>query len=146
MSIRNELSRWSMRLLQASRVLRLPLLGVTAVSTLTTALRGTYAEDYTLFIVSAFGLGSLLFIWAYDYFRVLNLENRHKQDRSDNFVGPGFAMNKIMMAHQLSIMAEGIREEKDPEQIEEEMLEKTYQVLRQWRDGIDLEDVYGDGA
>lgn len=145
MTIRDEVSRWFMRTLQAGRVLRLPLLGVTAVSTLTTALRGTAAENYTLFVVSAFGVFSLLFIWAYDHFRVLNLENRHKQDRSDNFAGPGMAMGTLMRGQQLAVVAQAIQEDWDQQTIQDEMRAVTLQNLREWRNGIDLEEVYGNG-
>lgn len=135
-----------MRTLQAGRVLRLPLLGVTAVSTLTTALRGTVAEDYTLLIISLFGVSSLAFIWAYDYFQVLNRENRHKMDRSDNFAGPGMAMGTIMRADQLAVVAEGIKNEWSDEKIQDEIRERTMDNLREWRDGIELEEVYGQDA
>lgn len=143
--VRSEVSRWLMRTLQAGRVLRLPLLGVTAVSTLTTALRGTAAEDYTIAIVAGFAFASLVFIWAYDRFEVLNLENRHKMDRSDNFVGPGFAMNKIMMARHLGIVADGLREEKPTAEIQDELEDETLRLLREWRNGIDLSEVYDEG-
>lgn len=145
MTVRDEVSRWFMRTLQAGRVLRLPLLGVTAVSTLTTALRGTAAENYTFVVVSAFGVFSLLFIWAYDHFRVLNLENRHKQDRSDNFAGPGFAMGTLMRGQQLAVVAQALQEDWSEERIKGQMEYETRKLLQNWRDGIDLDEVYGSG-
>ncbi|MDY6768709.1 MAG: hypothetical protein SVW02_01225 [Candidatus Nanohaloarchaea archaeon] len=141
-TVREEFSRWIMRSIQAGRVLRLPLLGVTAVSTLTTALRGTAAEQYTAAIVGAFMAGSVVFIWAYDRFQILNYENRHKMDRSDNFAGPGMAMGTLMRGRQLAVLGQGLREDWSSERIQEEMQEATLQQLREWRDGIDLDEVY----
>jgi len=138
LSARDELSKWLMRTIQAGRVLRIPLLGVTAFSTTITALRGTSLEQYTSFILAAFMVGILGFIWAYDYFKVLNYQNRWSADRSNNYVGPEMAIDKVISARQFAVMSEGIKEDKSMEEIEKELERVTEESLRKYRDGIDL--------
>lgn len=118
----------------------MPLLGVTAVSTMITALKGTAFENYTMYIIAFSGLGAIGFIWAYDRFKVLNLQQKHDADRSSNFVGPSMAMSNIIQGRQMSVMSKAIAEGWDRERIEKEMDRVTKEELSKYRDGIDMSE------
>lgn len=139
---RNQLSKWLMRSLQAGRVLRIPLLGVTALSTLVTALKNTFLEPYIYIIVSSGALTCVTFIWAYDYFSILNQQNKHNADRSSNFVGPDKTMNKLLEAKQRSVMSRSISQEWSQEKTEKELEKITVKTLQKWRNGIDVDKFY----
>lgn len=144
--IRDQSSMWLMRLLEGGRVLQMPLLAVTAISTLGTFLRGTPLEPYTYYIISGFGLMAIGFVWAYDRFEVLNLQNKAKQDRADNFVGPGFTMGSIMRARQLAIIGEALQHDYSSAELHQRMDEETKALLRDWRNGVDLAEIYQDAT
>lgn len=139
------ISRWLMRSMEAGRVLQIPLLGVTAVSTLTTALKGTFLQPYTIHIIAGFGLCALGFIYQYDNSGVLNKQNREKMDRSDNFAGPGMAMGMTLQGRQRAVMAAAAGEEWSLEETLETMDDVTVQHLQQYRDGIDVRSVFNEG-
>lgn len=141
--LRNHLSKWLMRTQQAGRVLRLPLYFITALSTTITALKGTVLENHTLMIAAIFGVAAMIFIWAYDRFQVLNIQNRWNSDRSDNFVGPNTAVNQMVNARQLVVLASGIKDGKSKPEIEDEMREATLESLKRYRNGFDMDVIDG---
>lgn len=143
LKLREESGKWLMRVQQAGRVLRLPLFFITAVSTMVTALKGTFLSDYTLLIVGVFCAGSAVFVWAYDRFKVMNVQNRWNADRSDNYVGPTTAVNQMVNARQLAVLAEGLNSDKNQEQVVSNMREATLEELRRYRNGFDLGDIDG---
>ena len=137
---REEVSKWIMRTKNAGVILRMPLLGVTAVSTLITALKGTQLQAYTSFIVGIFGVGAILFIWAYDRFQVMNIQNRWNADRADNYAGPTMAMNQMVNAVQLGVLSESIKEGWSQEKTQRKMKEETRKTVAEYRNGINMED------
>lgn len=143
LKLREEISKWIMRTQNAGTVLRIPLLGVTAVSTLITALRGTYLDSYTMYIVAAFSVLAFIFIWAYDRFQVMNIQNRWNADRSDNYIGPTTAMNQLINARQLSVLSQSINEGWSDDRTTEELEKVTRETVADFRDGIDIGDIDG---
>lgn len=141
--LREEVSKWIMRSQNAGTVLRIPLLGVTAISTLVTALRGTALQAYTFHIVGVFGAGAVFFIWAYDRFQVMNIQNRWNADRADNYVGPTTAMNQLINAEQFAVLSESIRKDWSREKTSEEMEKATREAVQRYRNGIDVGDLDG---
>lgn len=138
------ISRWIMRSKEAGTVLQIPLLGITAISTLTTALKGTPLEQFTLHIMGSFGVFAIGFIWWYDDSGVLNRQQRDRMDRADNFAGPGIAMNNLIQARQFAALSKALAEDTSPEEIEEAIEATTVESLREFRGGIDIERIYGD--
>lgn len=136
------LSRWIMRAQEGGKVIQGVLLGVTAVSTLVTALKGTWLEPYTIFGVAAIVLGSLAFMLVYDTSGVLNQQNVERMDRSDNFAGPGMAMSSMIRARQMAAFFEALREDDDPEAAQKRVMEETHASLRDYRHGIDIRHVF----
>lgn len=138
--LRDQISKWIMRTKNAGVILRMPLLGVTAVSTLVTALKGTALDNYTIGIIAVFSLAAVVFIWAYDRFQVMNMQNRWNADRSSNFTSPTTAINQVINARQLSVLAQGINEGWTQDKIFEEMHNETVKGIKKYRNGIDMSD------
>jgi len=136
--LREFISKWLMRSQNAGTVLRIPLLGVTAVSTFVTALRGTFLESYTLIMVGLAGLAGVAFIWAYDRFQVMNLQSKWDADRSDNYFGPSGAMQQIAAAERQAVLAQSIQEGWSMEKTRSEMRKAVEQAISENRDGIDM--------
>lgn len=128
-----------MRTRNAGTILRIPLLGVTAISTLITALKGTSFENYTFYIIIISFILTTLFIWAYDRFKVLNIQNRWDADRSDNYVGANTAINQMINARQLSILAKSINQNWDGKKTMEELDKITEETVKEFRNGLDME-------
>lgn len=137
--LRDEVSRWIMRTKNAGVILRIPLLGVTAVSTLVTALKGTVLQNYTIYIVGFSGIGAMLFIWAYDRFQVMNMQNRWNADRADNYYGPTGAINQLAAAEREAVLAQSIKNDWDMEKTREEMRKAAEKVIAEYRNGVDME-------
>lgn len=137
--LRDEVSRWIMRTKNAGVILRIPLLGVTAVSTLVTALKGTVLQNYTIYIVGFSCIGAMLFIWAYDRFQVMNMQNRWNADRADNYYGPTGAINQLAAAEREAVLAQSIKNDWDMEKTREEMRKAAEKVIAEYRNGVDME-------
>jgi len=137
-ALREEVSKWIMRTKNAGVILRIPLLGVTAVSTLVTALRGTMLEKYTLPILSVFGIGAVVFIWAYDRFQVMNIQNRWNADRADNYYGPTGAIDQLASAERDAVLAQSIKNDWDMERTREEMKKAVERAVSEYRNGVDM--------
>lgn len=136
------LSRWIMRSQEGGKVLRMGLLGITAVSTLTTALKGTFLQEYTPHIIGGLALGSLAFLYLYDRSGVLNQQNVERMDRADNFAGPGMAMGAMIRGRQLSAMFEALDQDLDSEEAHDRVQQATLDACREFRDGIDVDHVF----
>lgn len=136
--IREYVSRWIMRTKNAGRVLRIPLLGVTAVSTMVTALKGTSFENYTAGIVAVSAVAGFAFIWAYDRFQVMNIESRWNADRSDNYYGPTGAINQLVSAERQAVLAHAIKNDWEMDKTRKEMINATERAVSKFRDGIDM--------
>jgi len=138
-SLREEISKWIMRTKNAGVIMRIPLLGVTAVSTMITALRGTFLERYTLAIVVGFGVAALVFVWAYDRFQVMNMQNRWNADRADNYYGPTGAIDQLAAAEREAVLAQSIKNDWDMEKTREEMKKAAERAISEYRNGVDME-------
>ena len=139
--LREEVSKWIMRTQNAGTVMRIPLLGVTAVSTLVTALRGTAFQNYTMYIVGVFGVLAMIFVWAYDRFQVMNIQNRWNADRADNYVGPTTVMNQLINARQFGVLSQSLNNNWSEEKTQEELEKVTRETVAEFRNGIDLGDL-----
>lgn len=140
------LSRWIMRSQEGGKVLRMGLLGVTAVSTLVTALKGTYLQQYTLHFIGVIAAVSFVFLYVYDQSGVLNQQNVERMDRADNFAGPGMAMGALIRGRQLSALFEALDEDVSPAEARERVHEATLEACREYRNGIDVEHVFEQPA
>lgn len=144
-SLKDLISRWIMRGKEAGTVMQIPLWGLTAVSTMVTAIRGTPYEQYTFHAIAFLVIGIIIFAWFYDRRGILRDQQRERMDRSDNFAGPGIAINALIHAQQYAALAAAINNDDDFLDAEQRLNDATRRALTEFRDGVDLEDVFGDG-
>lgn len=144
-AIRGFVSRWLMRFEASSQIFRIALLGVTAVSTLTSALIDLGYGWLAPYVLTAGLVGSFGFAWVYVEFGFFNRKNRERMDRGDNFSGPGMAMGMTLQGRQRAVIAEAFVEDYSPGEIKSRMDEETAGLLRQFRDGIEIDEVFDEG-
>ncbi len=141
--VRDWIARWFMRLLEAGRIFRMPLLFITALSTMTTALKGTQFENYTTIIAIILVGGGFLFAWLYDILKVMNLKNRSMQDEAQNFAGASMAIHMKAKQAQFEALGKYLKTDMSEEEYEELLEEKTNETLKEYRNGIDWEKMEG---
>jgi len=138
---REEISKWLMRTQNAGRLLNIPLRATTASSVLTLALQETFLAQYTVLVLVTFTAGMIFFIWAYDRFQVMNIQNRWNADRSDNYIGPTTAMNQLINARQFGVLSQSLNNNWSQEKTDEELERVTRETISQFRNGMDLGDL-----
>lgn len=143
--LRGLVSRWLMRFEASSQIFRIGFLGITAASTLTTALIGLGLGNLAPYVLAIGLLATPGFAYAYVELGFFNRKNRERVDRGDNFAGPGFAMNKSLEARQRAVIAEAIVENYGPEEIRDRMDEETAALLNEFRDGVNVTEIYESG-
>lgn len=94
-------ARWMVRLEAAGSVLRMSFLGVTAASTLTSALALIGLEQFAPFVLLSGVAGTLIFAYLYVEAGVYNRKNREKNDRGTNFAGPTLRIDDEMLARAI---------------------------------------------
>ena len=142
--LREEISKWLMRTQNAGRLLNIPLRATTASSVLTLALQETFLAQYTLIVLISFSIGIMFFIWAYDRFQVMNIQNRWNADRADNYVGPTTAMNQLINARQFGVLSQSLNNGWSEEKTQKRLESVTRETVREFRDGIDIGDLDGE--
>jgi hypothetical protein len=140
-TLHRETSRWLMRYTQAGVPLKQLAWTITAGSTLITALTSIGVGFNALVVVGIYIGFQILFMWAYDRFKILNRQMKIDADRSSNFMPPKWCMDNLIRSKQFAIMTQGINEEWDREKIDQKMLEETKHLIEHYRDGIDTDDI-----
>lgn len=85
---RGFVAKWLMRLEAAGSILRMTFLGVTAASTLTSALALIGLQWAAPYVLVAGLLGTVVFAYVYVEWGVFNRKNRERVDRGNNFSRP----------------------------------------------------------
>lgn len=95
------IARWVVRLEAAGNLLRMAFLGVTAASTLTSALALIGFEEYAPLML-ALGLATTgVFAFVYVEYGIYNRKNREKNDRGTNFAGPTIRIDDELIARAI---------------------------------------------
>lgn len=131
------LARWVVRLEAAGSLLRMAFLGVTAASTLTSALALIGAEGIAPYVLVAGVVSTLIFAFLYVEGGVYNRKNREKNDRGTNFAGPTLRIDDEMLARAIKAS-----------QLDRELTEEERQAIKseldvaydEFREGIPLDD------
>lgn len=139
--IRGFLGRWLMRIEAVQGILQLVGIAVTAASTLTTALVAIGAEKYAAPLLAAGLVGSPVFAYAYVELGLFNRKNRERVDRGDNFAGPGMTMSSVTLA---AAYGAAVRAQGNGENPEAAAVNAAIGRLQDYRDGIDMEAIYGN--
>lgn len=116
------IARWVVRLEAAGSLLRMMFLGVTAASTLTSALALIGLEQYAPYVLVTGIAATLAFAFGYVEYGIFNRKNREKNDRGTNFAGPTIRIDDELIARAI-LAAEKGREltDKEREPIKTEM-------------------------
>lgn len=91
-------ARWLARIDGVSGQLRLAMLGLTGVSTMTVALQSYGLGDYAPVLIVLIGAAGLVFAYLYTEGGVWNQMSRDRQDMSNNYAGPSQRINAEMIA------------------------------------------------
>lgn len=130
--IRDWISKWIMRIQQASSVLQLGWWMVIGIST--TILAWNFLTTLeTVILLSSLLSGTILFAYLYDRYRVLLQKQKATSWRASNFMGPN---QKMQFLYQRFLFQLSMRYLKDETMSYEEYMEKlekkTNELMKQW--------------
>lgn len=141
--IRGLMGRWLMRLEAAGSILRMAFLGVTAASTLTSALALVGYQQYAPAVLVIGVLATFVFAFGYVEYGVFNRKNRERADFGDNYSGPTMLMDRQLDAVQRAYLVHAIQNgETDLETLTENMTEVTAAQWREYRDGLNTDEIH----
>lgn len=141
--VRGFISRWLVRFEASQQIFRLVFLAVTAASTFTSALALLGLERFAPYVLGVGVLGAPIFAFGYVESGVYNRKNRERMDRGDNFAAPGMAMGNLIQARQFAALARALKDDDvDLDDVDELLEGVTLEQLQEFRDGIDVVDVY----
>jgi len=133
---RGLIARWLMRVEAAGQIIRMSFLGVTAASTLTSALAligYQWAAPYIL------GLGiaiTLVFAFIYVEFGIFNRKNRERVDRGNNFSRPDMRIDDEITAAGVFAAMHGRPPDDSEQDAIEEAVDETFQ---KHRNGVEVD-------
>lgn len=131
-------ARWLARIDGVSGQLRLAMLGLTGISTMSLGLQSYGLGEFAAPIILILLLNGLAFAWAYSEGGVWNQMSRDRQDMSANFAGPKTRINTELTARAI------ISAQKDRPLTESErdaVQEELDVAFDEYRDGIELDPV-----
>lgn len=135
--IRGFIARWLMRMEAAGNILRMAFLGVTAASTLTSALALIGLERYAPGMLAVGLAGTLVFAFSYVELGVYNRKNREQRDRGVNFAGPDMRMDDELIARgMLAALERRPLTDEERTAIKDEL----DSAWAEYRNGIPIED------
>lgn len=138
---RGLIARWVFRFEASSMIFRIVFLGITAASTLTSALVAVGYGHFAPPLLATGVVVSPVFAWLYVR-HIHNRKNRERADLGDNYSGPTMYMDRSIDADQRAYIAWLM----DPEDRALEVHQKKMQELTagrwgQYRTGISEEDI-----
>jgi uncharacterized membrane protein YeaQ/YmgE (transglycosylase-associated protein family) len=134
--IRGVIARWLMRFEAAGNILRMVFLGVTAASTLTSALALIGYEQFAPIVLSIGLLGTAVFAFAYTEFGIYNRKNRERADVGTNWAGPGMRMDDELIGAAVFAAVHGRPPDTGEQEAISEAVDKPW---REFRDGIEVD-------
>ncbi|NIQ05502.1 MAG: hypothetical protein GWO20_07175 [Candidatus Korarchaeota archaeon] len=131
-AMRDWISRWIMRIQQASSVLQLGWWMVIGIST--TILAWEFLEAYqTVVLLISLITGTIVFAYMYDRYRVLLLKQKETSWRASNFLGPSQKMNMLYQRLLFKLSTRYLKaEEMTFEEYEQLVDTKTKELMTQW--------------
>lgn len=132
--IRGLLGRWLMRLEAAGSILRMSFLGVTAASTLTSALALIGLQSLAPYVLGVGIAGTFVFAFVYVEFGVFNRKNRERVEYGQNFSRPDMAIDDQMTGAAVFAAVHG----REPDEQELEAIEDAvWERYMRYRNGIE---------
>lgn len=135
-------ARWIARVQAVQGQLNLFFTALSGTSLASGALKYFGAPSWLIaaFLVALAGL-IVAYVYLYSEGGVWNQKERDQKDLSTNYIGPGKAMDMLLQGRQRAVLAQAIDEEWGDGRIRQEMDRETLALLRDYRDGIDVDDV-----
>lgn len=140
--VRGFIARWLMRVQAVQGTLQLLGVGVTAASTLTSALVALGHGAIAPVAIGVGVAGAPIYAYAYTELGILNRQNREAQDRANNFATPRDKIDDVLIGAGVFGAVHG----RPPD--EEELQNIVESVDRPWqefRNGVDLQSAQRDG-
>lgn len=134
---RGWIARWLVRFEASQQIFRIAFLGITAVSTLTTALELIGHGNLAPYVLAVGVIGAPLFAYSYVESGVWNRKNREKMDAGTNFAGPTMRIDDEMIARSILAGEKG-RELTHRER--KAIKTEADSVFREYRNGVHLGD------
>lgn len=133
---RGWIARWLMRLEAAGSILRMGFLGVTAASTLTSALALVGLKSLAPVVLVAGVAGTFVFAYVYVELGIFNRKNRERVDRGNNFSRPDMRIDDEITAAGVYAAVHGEAPDGDDAEAIEQAVEEAFQ---KHRNGVDVE-------
>jgi len=130
------IARWLARVDGISGMLRLAMLGLTGVSTMSMTLRDYGLQRFVWPLIGAMGVATLLFAYYYTEGGVWNQVHRDKRDMSQDYSHPNLYISSFMTARALEAGQKG---RKLTEEEREAMRKELSSAYVEMRDGMELE-------
>lgn len=132
---RGLIARWLMRFEASQGTLQLAFLGVTAASTLVTALSLIGFESYASYILAIGSVLIVIYAWAYVELGIYQRKNREKRERGENFAKPQNYIDDVMIARGIH----AARENRPLTQAERDAVdEEMRDAYNEHRSGVDI--------
>lgn len=133
---RGAVARWIMRLEAAGNILRMAFLGVTAASTLTSALALIGYQQLAPYVLVVGILGTFAFSYVYVEFGVFNRKNRERVDAGNNFARPDMKIDDEIIGAAVFAALHG----REPTEDEARAIEQSVgTVWQKHRNGVEVE-------
>lgn len=131
------IARWLARIDGVSSMLRLAMLGLTGLSTMSLTLKDYGFGKYVWHVIGVIGIIGVIFTYLYTEGGVWNQVRRDKSDMSKNYSTPFQKISNEMTARAFYAGQQG-RELKQQER--EAIKEELDNAFKELRDGVELED------
>lgn len=130
-----------MRLEASGQILRIGFLGVTAASTLTSALALIGYQHIAPYVLGAGVIATLIFAYGYVEFGIHNRKNRESVDRGRNWVGPTQAIQHRTDARMMGAALAEVFDD-DPRRVTEAAESAVDKTISEYRNGIDVDTAF----
>lgn len=134
---RGLIARWLMRLEASQGVIRMVFLGVTAASTMATALALLDLGWALPYLMTLGFVGVFVYAFAYVELGIYLRKNREKRDRGENFAKPQNMIGNVILARGIRAAELERPLTEDERQAVDEEIRLAYRELR---NGVVLED------
>lgn len=129
-------ARWLARIDGISGMLRLAMLGLTGVSTMSITLKDYGLQRFVWPLIGLLCVGTLLFAYYYTEGGVWNQVHRDKRDMSQNYATPFQRISNEMTARALYAGEKGSELSKEERDAIKQEIDMAYSEMR---DGIEVE-------
>lgn len=133
-------ARWLARIDGVSGQLRLAMLALTGVSTMTLTLRDAGYGQLAPPLIVVMGVAGLAFAWLYTEGGVWNQMSRDRADMSNNYAAPNGLIQSRMIAASYVAGEQG---ERLSDEQREAIMQESLAVFERQREGVDLEAADG---